>query len=46
LASNAIINSFQAQIFITPKSFSTSLDLKRGVGFVEMVLLFIIVLQL
>ena len=29
-----------------PKSSSASLDLKLGVGFVEMVLLFIIVLQL
>jgi len=37
LASNAIINSFQAQIFITPKSFNASLDFNKGVGLIEMV---------
>jgi len=40
LASNVLINSFQAQIFITPKSFSTSLDFSRGVGFIETVFFF------
>ena len=40
LASNVVITPFQVQIFINPKSFITSLDFSRGVGFIEKVFFF------